>query len=588
MAKPQRVRIYIEATDQSAANAAFNTAIGNSNAFIITRVIASKNYYFVDLPVSDEQFGALTSAFAAIPTARIYKVNDSTNTKDGLLGAQYLRAVSTSTAAGQIGNLYNISHSDTDAGITISITEKPTVYVSPTGSSSGAGTQGDPVNLYSALIGIPNKATSEIILTAGTHNVASEVSTRIGSNITIRPETGLSWRDVKVEFEGVFRIYANNLTVRDLEITTNPTSRFAEDGKGTAPGLGGIDVNASDVSFINCRFHDLANFADQSTSPRSHYRECTFYNAGSRLSDGRTAGHQLYLQHGSYDGTNRKVIERCCFAHNIPPIGASNYSFHIYGSSDPSVILGGFDVNDCVFAYSTPWIGGRSPVYDLKLEGAELYRARLKFGYSLNDVLGDGGPVEVKNNYFHIEDRRPMEFIKPNENLSITGNIFAGNWDVVDVSQAVATPTIDNNDYYVMDSASQMFSYNGRRTFAELQGLGFEANGSATNGSPPDRVKFIPCTEGNNVAIVCIYNHNAQANTVTIDVSSFELSNGETYRLYSIFNLEEYEEFTYDGSGSVSVPMTGWTRADALGDGPDEPATHELSIKYMSFILEEA
>lgn len=236
----------------------------------------------------------------------------------------------------------------------------PDFYVSPTATSSGDGSIGNPWQLQTALNG-PSvvQPGNTIYLRGGTYagQFISAINGTLAApiNFKVYPASATPGdaRTEHVVFDGgtdpsvaaILKIKSNSLRFWDIDITSSSTvPRVSTEAcnpncswpSGAAlPISYGVDCwqaanYCNDVKLINVRSHDTRiNGGSVKLARDMEIYGGTFYYEGWQGPD-RLHGHDLYLQHFAADANAMKLIDSLLF-------DASEWTLHSYGSSDANL-----------------------------------------------------------------------------------------------------------------------------------------------------------------------------------------------------------------------------------------------------------
>lgn len=448
-------------------------------------------------------------------------------------------------------------------------------FVSPTGSSSGDGTMGNPWDLATALAGAGGKilAGDTVWLRGGTYNgsFTSSLKGTATAPIVVRQYPGeratldgTSSTSITLNVDGQWTIYWG------FEIKNTIATRFSS---GLAARPSGVYVrNATNVKLVNLIIHDTGHGTYiENTAHSIEIYGWIVYNGGND-NPSRSDGHGIYVRN---DGTTQKVI-----ADNIV-FNQFGFGIHSYAESGdllknikfegnvlfnnsslsaftgPNMILGGLTVadNDTIrnnFYYFSPARGARN----------------LRLGYTteLNasaDVEGNyivGGTTEAvdvtlwQNLHFRsntlVETGRVLAFAD--------SNTSAYDWS--------------GNTHYRSATASAWgfegtdYSFNNWR-----QATGLGATDLVPGTTPTTPAVFVrPNKYEPGRANIIVYNWGRQA-SVSADLSNV-LAVGQRFEIRNVQDLwgAPIVSGTY-GGGLVTVPMGGVTPPQPVGGSPTAP-----------------
>jgi hypothetical protein len=153
--------------------------------------------------------------------------------------------------------------------------------------------------------------------------------------------------------------------------------------------------------------------------------------------------------------------------------------------------------------------------------------------------------AEVRNNYL-MGANRALDVTQWRE-MNVSGNTMWGTEGLVQIQlpgEAKVSPsdlqgyTFDKNTYYA-GAAAQPFNCQGKRSFAEWQGLGLDAHSrmlSSRNGRPTGTKVFVfRNSHQRGRGHVAVYNWDEQ-DKIAVDLSSI-LRKGDEYAVYNILDI---------------------------------------------------
>jgi hypothetical protein len=260
-------------------------------------------------------------------------------------------------------------------------------YVSPRGTSMGAGTRDSPWDIESAVGGGQKIAPGDTIwLLAGTYRHPNRNSGNLGYVVRLtgepdRPILIRAERGQRVSIDGGLAVAkpATYVWVWDLEILVSEnltrSRRFEESGsfpKSYDRPNGGLNIRSgAGCKFINLVIHNNANgigYWAEATDGEIH--GCIIYDNGWEAPD-RGHGHAIYTQNEK----GIKTISDCIMT------GGYGYTMHAYGSSRAFVDNYLVEGNICYDA--GPFlIGGGRPSRGIKVLRNYLFNVSMRIGYS--------------------------------------------------------------------------------------------------------------------------------------------------------------------------------------------------------------
>ncbi|HSW90095.1 MAG TPA: hypothetical protein VLH19_04460, partial [Patescibacteria group bacterium] len=382
----------------------------------------------------------------------------------------------------------------------------------------------------------------------------------------------------------ILEVHGSYTWFRDFEITSSDPNRVSQisDSNPNDMWLGeGLDVLGPYTKFINLVIHDTAQgIGDWQTATNAEYYGNIVYNNGWTAPD-RGHGHALYSQ----NNTETKYYKENIFFESY----SDNMS--IYGSSN--AFLNNFWFEGNVMFSGRQLFGGGAPMQNLTLKENFIYDGFFQLGYQSHANTG----LTMTDNFFP----KPI-YIYWWTNIAATGNtFFYRNYSCPFNFQADGTDTstlsFDHNTYYYnianyptgpvfcwqnTSLAPSDPNYDTVLYFQTdwQQSRGLDPNSSVVNVPPVTPQPSAGATmalSGSNIflrpnvydstrANLIIYNWDL-ANSVSVDVSGLGWSSGDTYTLRNVLDyLNDIVSGTYDGTGSISVPMTGHTKANTLSD----------------------
>lgn len=401
-------------------------------------------------------------------------------------------------------------------------------YVAPgISSGSGNGSQGSPWNIQFALNGASGaiQPGDTIWLRGGTYTgclnswlsgtSSAPIWVKQYSNERAKLDSGSVCNGTVLNIQGSYTNFMG------FEVTNSYTGWPVGDNYGGAPT--GININdSSNIKLINLIVHDMNGqgigaWAGNNTA--EIHGSLIYYN-GQMDHD-----HGIYIQ--NTNGTKR-VTDNFLF-------NEASHGIHGYGSGELDNLY--FEGNT---AFNNGMLGPNDP--------------------SRNFLVGGG--ISARNLVFN------------NNNAYFPASVFGGDAINLGYSAGCTNATVNNNYSYGSDVNlvnCQISSMTGNQFYAR-EFAGFNPNsypGNTFQAAIPapkpstNRVVVRPNQYESGRANITIYNWQ-NLTTVSVPVSGI-LSSGDTYQLRNVQNyFSDIITGTYNGSGSISVPMTGRTVAKPL------------------------
>jgi len=459
-----------------------------------------------------------------------------------------------------------------------------TTYVDPAGTKAGAGTELSPVDMSTAFTALSLVAAgSQINVNAGVYT--GDYSFQ--HNGTALARTTVTFAP-GAKIKGSLVVYGQYVDIYYPVCYSEPIARETEEtgSNPTIREVDGIKVLSAHSRIIHPMIYDkIANGVTnwQASSDATLYGAWILNNGWTALDRGH--GHGCYTQ----NDTDTKTIELVTFA--------QGYSGGLRAYTESQSVIG-FRINKCISVRDEMLIGGHSPASDIVIDGNKIYGAYLEVG----ETDRDNDDVQIINNYVVSGENSGALILRWWKDITITGNTFILDPNMTHFLDWSIHPnptsiTIDNNTYYRLTPHPSGHDFstidtNGTVVYysiAQWQALGYDVNSTFVEGLPETNQVF--CEQSTFDAergTVTIYNWQG-LDDVAVDLSSFDLTSGNTYRLYNAMNPAEYHAFVSDGTDSaVSVPMTAldWTVAIPYGDTTALQAI--TAPDFMTFVLEPA
>lgn len=422
-------------------------------------------------------------------------------------------------------------------------------YVSGGGSSlDGQGAIYDPWNLYTLCNGAQIAPGDTVYLRAGTYsgNWNFGRNGESGNRITVKPYPG-----EHVEIDGYLTISGNYVDWIGME-------HFDSDYTDRSVGADAVGVQLTgDYSrLVNCVLHD---FPQGTTTTQAtvgcEWVGCIIYHCG--WDD--NLGHGLYLQNA---GPVQKRIAGCVVFDNF------GYNLHLYGSSsqindflvEDNIAFNAGSPESSIHYYVNIFVGGHVPFNDPEVRNNASWFS----------------PQEGKDGGAHIQ-------IGYGSGNTVTNAVITGNW----LGGGADGAAIDTASIKLISCVPATLS--GNTAYGQHDGFtpgDYPDNTFGTTAADvPDTVKLYANETDSDRAHVAIFNAQALANAVAVDVSGV-FANGDTI---TARNVQDYwndtQSLTVSG-GSITLNMQASNRTVATPQGWTAPAT--TFPAFGAFVLERA
>ncbi|NOR55554.1 MAG: hypothetical protein GQ531_05045, partial [Sulfurovum sp.] len=396
------------------------------------------------------------------------------------------------------------------------------IFVSLTGTSSGLGTEADPIDLATALSSSsPAKPGQTIWIKEGIYkgSFVSEVSGSDGKPISIKPFPGQRVRIDSYNSGSTgagLRVNGQWTDFYNIECTSSDTNRGNTiERYPNVEAKSGIAVFGAHTNIFNCLTYDNVGGGIDfwKTAIDSTLHGNIIYNNGFAHS-GRGASHGVYTQ----NTTGYKNI-----TNNIVFFGFQT-GLHPYSTG--AAPLNNFTIENNVW-----FLAGASDPRDNQQKTNLIVETQA----GIEDMI-------IKNNKGYSQVNRGSSIHARNYpgNVTVTDNYLAerlevyGDWDRIPFTDNTIYGNIDDPETSLISSVSNTLSTSrpttGNKVFVDA------------NGIDPRRGRVV------------IYNYD-NADSVNVDLSAI-LKNGEAYRIHSVMGLFQAPLLSgvYDGS-EISIPM---------------------------------
>jgi len=425
-------------------------------------------------------------------------------------------------------------------------------FADPNGSSTGAGSIGDPWDLQTAFDGgYPANVVQPgdtVWLRGGTYNdqyTATDSGTN-GNPITYRSYTG-EWAKIDGNVHpgqlgnsiNIIAVTGSDLVFRDFEIMDSGTIRSIPGDCEPYCRGDGININGDRISVINMVIHDCGQgVVAQHKVDHVIYGNLLYYN-GWFSETWNGVGHNMYLQNN--EGGSQLISD--------------NLSFDCWGLTIQAYGSSGSSFQDCELAGNVCWrenviIGGLSgfSLHGTRYHDNRTWALGTAFGYNSQDLtdthFNDNYCAQMVGNVWY-----PCYYLPAVPDCDVSGNTFIGGV----------------NDFREGD---------------------FPDNTYISNETPPtSNVVFVRANAYEaNRANIAIFNWedltsvSVNLDSVVADHTSIVIRNAQDW-----FGTAVYTG-TYHTGTPVSIPMTGLTSGDPVGftnPGTTGPA-------FACFVVREA
>lgn len=431
-------------------------------------------------------------------------------------------------------------------------------YASPTGSSSGDGSESRPWDLTTALAGGNGRvhAGDTVWMRGGTYpgNFRTGLAGAPGQMIVFRQYPG-----ERATIDGTIRLDGADVVLWGFEVMRSSPS-------GMLPA---VESRGARQKFINLVVHDAAQ------------QGITFWDEAV---DGELYGNIVYnngthenLDHGTYvhNQTGTKLILDNVFFNNLA------YGIHVYANPDDPTqrnvhVIGNVSFNNGTIssryvAKCNLLIGSESRDEGMRAENNLLYFSgtageNMRIGY-----LAVNGDVVVKGNT--VFGGATALMMGDWSSATVQNNTVGGPVEMVDLRDAPTGHSWSGNKYYRSATASAWRSTAGAMSLAQWKtttGLG--STDQAVAEVPTETQVFVrPNKYEAGRATVVVYNWGSQS-SVSVNLSGV-LASGQRYEVRNVQDFYGAPVASGTYNGSVSLPMTGVAPPARLGRSTPTPPT---------------
>jgi hypothetical protein len=561
------IEIYTANADQAATESMLASVMG-----VAYLTVAQGSGRFVSLLMSDAQLASFKASVGSITSAKWYHCTDEEMFSRTLLDTNVAEALYF-VDDGVYWNILNNQQANAGTAITA---RRDVAYAAPDGLSTNTGSIDSPLDLRSALVQAPI-AAPVVYLRAGTHDITAD--TTITAAIQIRNYDG---EDAYIRLVSPSSPTVRQLVIANtntffeansagmLRIGSDPSSRLQAD-QDTYPNIGRLDVTVTaneDGAFRGIYIHDLLTVAYQSPTGGKLFKDCVLWNFGYRWTSGEGGmnGEFMYIQNS---GATEKIA-----ADNVilgPVMGLMSQIYGQGGSISDVALNRVIGLSERAL-----WASSAVPIQNLKLENSLLLHGIVLFGAGSQNNVN----VTLRDNY--LVARTESTAIGKWAGGDISNNVMVALGNNLLTCNVASTGVVyDYNTYY--NPFNRQVSNGTGKTFAQWQAEGRDPHSTHLVAYPSNYIQVNPCESGSMVAFIGVSNIE-ELDTVEVDASGLGLVNGATYRLRQGYNpLNDYDDFVYDGSGTIEVNFVGRTIAIPAGDSV---AIETLAITKGAWVLE--
>lgn len=416
---------------------------------------------------------------------------------------------------------------------------------------SGIGTIEDPYDLATALASARPGQTYYLRGGTYTGSYSTTRSGKAGKPIVIRPYPG-----EQPIIDGSLTVSASHQHWYGIEIKN---SGFTDRINGTNGKICLDHPVGNGCKFINMIIHD----GRQGISCGVSATNTLFYGiVGYHCGWDSTLGHIFYPQNAS----GRKVIQNCILFDSF------GYHIHIYGGAGS---LDNFTVADCII-----FNGGT-------LRDAVDYSPNIHIGGDTDPLVENPIMTGNRTYYSRIADtgqHTGVVRIGYGSNSTVTNAVIKDNFIVASEAQSPPAPPVQGVSLRLTDCVPAEMT--GNSFYGSIDGFSandYPLNTYGTTYNVPDTVFLHSNQYDINRAHLAIYNTQAQANAVTVDVSSL-FSDGNTITARNVQDFwNDTQSLTVSG-GNITINMQAINRSVATPQGWTVPKS--TFPAFGCFVLE--
>jgi hypothetical protein len=460
-------------------------------------------------------------------------------------------------------------------------------YVAEGGTPGGDGTDGSPWDLETALDGASGviQPGDTVWVRGGTYlgPFTSTLTGNAPNHIIVRAYPGeraiIDGKDTPNDGSEILTVDGAFTTYWGLEITNTVTQR-------TDTRHSGVYLrNAQNVKLVNLIIHDtgMGVFGEPDARGCEVYG-AIIYNGGWQTAT-RSNGHALYMKG---DAAGSKII-RNNIMFNMFGLGFHAYADAGTGPLDNMTIEGNIIFNSGTlsdYTSSNILVGGEDAADNITIQnnytyfspGLGNYNVRLGYQSTAN------GSLTFSGNY--LVGAGPVVEVRFWNDVTVQGNTMQGAATIVDFrDDSNAGYSWTNNNFY-RDSTSSAWRWGGTaytlpnwRTQSGGLGGGDRGLGATTTTS----VAVIPNAYESGRAHIVVYNWGNLTNA-PVNVGGL-LSSGDHYEVRNVQNLfgSPVASGTYNGGGTITVPLGGVAPTPPIGGSPVAPV--QTGPAFNAFLL---
>src|SRR5882724_6722667 len=434
------------------------------------------------------------------------------------------------------------------------ITSAADFYVSPTGSSSGAGSQAGPWDLQTALNQpAAVKPGDTVWLKAGRYQGVfnANLTGTSAAPIKVRPVPG-----DRAIIDNSSNIYISTLTVNGsytwywgFEIASSNTNRYSSQSGSwptDIPNGGGLVTGNQGTGnkFINLLVHDNPfGVGIWNGAVNIDTYGCLIYYNGWMGTD-RTHGHGIYGQNSQ---PSVKRVQDCLIFYN------SDHGSQFYGTT--TAPIDNFQITGNAYFNNSDLFAGVTSGRNLLVGGGMIANNSV---ITSNCLYRSSSEMSISSSYFDLGYGTGDNNTVMTANYMVGSALFSGSLDI--------GLNMNNNMIY--------------GTLTSLNTAQYPNNTYTTTHPTCTKVVVRPNQYENGRANIIIYNWDL-ASAVTVSLAGAGLNTGDTYELHNAMNyFGDVITGTYNGT-SISVPMTGHT----IGSPSGLPAPKSPFPEFGAFVL---
>ena len=459
-------------------------------------------------------------------------------------------------------------------------------YVATDGTSGGDGSTDSPWNMATALSGAGGTIQpGDTIWVRGGTYFAPFTSTLNGdasASIIVRAYPGeraiIDGKDVPNNGSEILTVDGSFTVFWGLEIINSATQR-------TDTRHSGVYLrNAQNVKLVNLIIHDtgMGVFGEPDARNCEVYGSIV-YNGGWQTAT-RSNGHAMYMKG---DAAGSKIIR------NNIMFDMFGLGFHAYADAgtgpidnitlEGNIIFNAGTLSD-IYTSSNILFGGEDAADNITVQnnytyfspGLGAYNARLGYTSTAN------GSITFKGNY--LVGAGPVIEVRFWNGGTVQGNVISGTKTLIDFVDANSGYSWTNNTFY-RDSTASAWKFGGTTyslpAWRTASGLGAGDKGLGAAGTTS--VAVIPNSYEPGRANIVVYNWANQA-SANVNVGGI-LNSGDHYEVRNVQDLfgAPVASGTYNGGGTITVPLAGVTPTPPIGGSPAGPV--KTGPDFNAFLL---